>query len=66
MKKFLNSNLHWLILMIIGISFLTSFISLPDSKPDIIALIFGGIGLLAFGFLAFETEKRKRNRKDRG
>lgn len=64
MKKFFSRNSHWLALLIIGLSFLSGFINFKYSTPDIIAIVFGGIGLLAVGYLAFYIERLLRKEKN--
>jgi hypothetical protein len=60
LKNFVSKNLHWLIFLVIIVSFFVGFRNLTYSLPTMIAIIFGGIGFLSFGYLAFYTERQKR------
>lgn len=56
-------HLHWFVFACVLISVLTSFATFSFSKEDIVAIIFGLIGLLAACSLAIGTEAAKRSAK---
>ncbi|OAS86857.1 hypothetical protein [Metabacillus litoralis] len=64
MNKIFSRYSHWLALIIIGFSFITMFINFKIAPSDIIAVIFGGIGLLSVGYLAFVVEKHIRKQRE--
>lgn len=64
MKQFLSRYSHWLFLSIVGISLFSSLFTIKDSTLDVIAFIFGGIGLLSLGLVTYIVEKNYKNHKD--
>ena len=64
MKKFLSEYIHWLLLIFVVINLMIGFINFTYSKPDIIAMIFGIVGLLGVTYLAFHIEDQKRRKKE--
>ncbi|MBM6619191.1 hypothetical protein [Bacillus suaedaesalsae] len=68
MKHFFSRYSHWLALVIIGFNFFSMFINRKTTTPDIIAVIFGAIGLVGIAFLAYYVEKqiRKKSNENKG
>ena len=62
-KKFLSRNIHWLLTIFVIINVIIGFTTFTYSKPDIIAIIFGIIGLLGVSYLAFYIEVQKRRKQ---
>ncbi|WP_223701755.1 hypothetical protein [Sutcliffiella deserti] len=60
MKQLFSRFSHWLFLLVVVINFFAMFINFNASKLDIIAVIFGAIGLLGVGYLTFIVEKKIR------
>ncbi|WP_044022190.1 hypothetical protein [Bacillus sp. SG-1] len=63
MKRFFSRYSHWLLLFITGFSFITMFINFNPTQLSITAVIMGGLGVLAVGYLAFIVEKKIRDQK---
>lgn len=64
-KRFLSRNIHWLLFICVLINMVISLTTFTKSKEDIIAIIFGIIGLFGVSYLAFYVESEKR-RKENG
>lgn len=64
MKKLLSRNMHWLVLILVVTNMMIGFTNDTYSKPDIIAAIFGIVGLLGVIYLAFHIEAHKRRKKE--
>ncbi len=62
-KRYLFRNIHWLLIIFVLINVIIGFTTFTYSKPDIIAIIFGIIGLLGISYLAFHIEARKRRKQ---
>jgi hypothetical protein len=65
MKRFLSRNIHWLLIIFVVINLMIGSTTFTYSKSDIIAIVFGIIGLLGVSYLAFHIEVQKR-RKQKG
>jgi uncharacterized membrane protein YfcA len=63
-KRYLFRNIHWLLIIFVLINVIIGFTTFTYSKPDIIAIIFGIIGLLGVSYLAFHMEARKRRKQE--
>ena len=57
--------MHWLLFIFVVINLIIGFINFTYSKQDIIAIIFGIVGLLGVTYLAFHMEAQKRREKRR-
>ncbi len=64
MKRLLSRNIHWLLIIFVLINLILGFTTFTYSKPDIIAIIFGIIGLLGVSYLAFHIEAQKRRKQE--
>ncbi|KUP04179.1 hypothetical protein Q73_13870 [Bacillus coahuilensis m2-6] len=60
MKTWIYNQLHWIIVIAIGLGFFAGY-DFSHSKEDLVALVFGGIGLIGSFVLAFIVEKKKRS-----
>ena len=56
--------MHWLLFIFVVINLIIGFINFTYSKQDIIAIIFGIVGLLGVNYLAFHMEAQKRREKE--
>jgi hypothetical protein len=66
MKKFISRYSHWLALLVVSFSFITMFVKFEIATPDLVAIIFGGIGLLSLAYLTFVVEKHiKKQSKEK-
>ncbi|SDN64461.1 hypothetical protein SAMN05518871_106221 [Psychrobacillus sp. OK028] len=65
MKRFLSKNIHWLLLIFVIINLIIGFSNFTYSKQDLIAIIFGIVGLLGVTYLVIHIESKKRRGKER-
>ncbi|WP_158268300.1 hypothetical protein [Paenisporosarcina sp. OV554] len=64
LKRFLSRYSHWILLIVIGISLIAGFTSFTYSQQDIIAIVFGVIGLVGVAYITAQIEVRKREEQD--
>ena len=64
MKKFLSKYIHWILFIFLVVKLIFDFTSFTFSKQDIVALIFGIVGLLGATYLAYHIETQKRREQD--
>ena len=64
MRKFLSNHIHWILLIFVVMNLITGFTNFTYSKQDIIAILFGIVGLLGVTYLAFHIEVQKRREKE--
>ncbi|WP_270181236.1 hypothetical protein [Alkalihalobacillus sp. CinArs1] len=65
MRQLISKYLHWILLAIVGISFITMFFPFEGSAHHIIALIMSGIGFVFLIYVTYSIEKNKRKEKDK-
>ena len=64
MKNFLSKNIHWLLFIFVVINLIIGFTNFTYSKQDIIAMVFGIVGLLGVTYLAFYIKAQKRREQE--
>ncbi len=60
MNHFISRYAHWLLLLLVGSSFIMGFTLFTHSVQGIIAGVFGIIGFSGVAFLVFHTERQRR------
>jgi uncharacterized membrane protein len=60
MNHFISRYAHWLLLLLVGSSFVMGFTLFTHSVQGIIAGVFGIIGFSGVAFLVFHIEKQRR------
>lgn len=55
---------HWILFIFIGISLIAGFTNFTYSQQDIIAIVFGVIGLVGVAYITVHIEVRKRKEQD--
>ncbi|KAA0548557.1 hypothetical protein FZW96_08280 [Bacillus sp. BGMRC 2118] len=63
MKKFFTRYSHWLALVIIAYNFISMIFTLNKETADILAVVFGGVGLIGMAFLTFYVEKQIQKKR---
>ncbi|WP_377890227.1 hypothetical protein [Alkalihalobacillus sp. R86527] len=63
MKQFITTYSHWILLVIVGISFITMLIDFEATTLGITAIIMSGLGFLSLGIVSFLVEKNKRKQR---
>ncbi len=64
LKRFLSRYSHWVLLIFVGISLIAGFTSFTYLQQDIIAIVFGVIGLGGVTYITVYIEVRKRKERD--
>lgn len=60
MNHFLSRYAHWLLLLLVGSSFVMGFTLFTHSVQGVIAGVFGIMGLSGVAYLVFHIEKKRR------
>ncbi|TYS91445.1 hypothetical protein [Rossellomorea aquimaris] len=60
MNHFLSRYAHWLLLLLVGSSFVMGFTLFTHSVQGVIAGVFGIMGLSGVAYLVFHIEKQRR------
>ncbi|WP_246945364.1 hypothetical protein [Bacillus pinisoli] len=61
----MKRNFHWILLIVMTVSFFMGFQHFELSTPALVATLFGMMGLIAMIYLSFITEKQKRDQHNR-
>ncbi|WP_282137821.1 hypothetical protein [Rossellomorea aquimaris] len=60
MNHFLSRYAHWLLLLLVGSSFVMEFTLFTHSVQGVIAGVFGIMGFSGVAYLVFHIEKQRR------
>lgn len=60
MNHFLSRYAHWLLLLLVGSSFVMGFTLFTHTVQGVIAGVFGIMGLSGVAYLVFHIEKQRR------
>ncbi|MFD1337127.1 hypothetical protein ACFQ4N_16410 [Oceanobacillus iheyensis] len=65
MKKFISTNIHWILFVLVLINLIVSMTNFTNSTPDIIALSFGIVAFVGVGILVCSIEVERRRKKEK-
>ncbi|TFB19573.1 hypothetical protein E3U55_10450 [Filobacillus milosensis] len=60
MMKLFNRYWHWVLLAVLGLNLVVGFMTFESTRLSLVALVFGGIGFLAFFVLSVLVEKKRK------
>ena len=64
LKRFLSRYSHWIFFIVVSISLIAGFTNFTYSQQDMIAIVFGVIGLVGIAFITVQIEVRKRKEQE--